>query len=145
RPEVDPRTVIPLYSQTVAYGGDERRNLVGASGAHHELAPSSRLTTAVPAPAEVVRRARRFWDATAAWRARVGAEAAPGGAGSLASLAESAIQALWVLTEQPTAPVAAWTPHWRYVWRRDAAFCAVALARMGHAETALEVLEHLQS
>src|SRR5699024_12263575 len=43
------------------------------------------------------------------------------------------------------APVAAWTPHWRYVWPRDAAFCAVALARIGHAETALDVLEHLQS
>lgn len=145
RPEVDPRTVIPLYSQTVAYGGDERRILVGASAPHHELAPSSRLTTAVPAPAEVVRRARRFWDATAAWRARVGDDPAPGGSGSLASLAESAIQDLWVLTDQLPAPVAAWTPHWRYVWPRDAAFCAVALARIGHAETALDVLEHLQS
>src|SRR5699024_10181061 len=77
RPEVDPRTVIPLYWQTVAYGGDERRILVGASAPHHELAPSSRLTTAVPAPAELLRRARRFWDATAAWRARVGAAPPP--------------------------------------------------------------------
>src|SRR5690625_6104930 len=97
-----------------------------------------------PAPAEVVRLGRRFWDATAAWRARVGDDPAPGGSGSLAGVAESAIQDLWVLTDQLPAPVAAWTPHWRYVWPRDAAFCAVALARSGHAETALDVLEHLQ-
>jgi len=145
RPEVDPRTVIPLYSQTVAYGGDERRILVGASAPHHELTPSSRLTTAVPAPAEVARRARRFWEATSGWRARVGDDPSPQAPGSLASLANSAIRDLWVLTDQLPAPVAGWTPYWRYVWPRDAAFCAVALARIGHAGTALEVLEHLQS
>src|SRR5690625_1375734 len=145
RPEVDPRTVIPLYSQTVAYGGDERRILVGASAPHHELTPSSRLTTAVPAPAEVARRARRFWEATSGWRARVGGDPSPQAPGSLASLANSAIRDLWVLTDQLPAPVAGWTPYWRYVWPRDAAFCAVALARIGHAGTALEVLEHLQS
>lgn len=71
RPEVDPRTVIPLYSQTVAYDGDEQRILVGASAPHHDLSPSSRLTTAVQAPAEVVQRSRRFWDGTATWRSRV--------------------------------------------------------------------------
>lgn len=145
RPEVDPRTVIPLYSQTVAYGGDERRILVGASAPHHELAPSSRLTTAVSAPAEVVQRSRRFWEATAAWRGRVGAEPSPEVPESLVSLADSALHDLWVLTDQLPAPVAAWTPYWRYVWPRDAAFCAAALARIGHAEKALEVLEHLQS
>src|SRR5699024_11336875 len=100
RPEVDPRTVIPLYSQTVAYGGDERRILVGASAPQHELAPSSQQTTAPPAPAAAGRRARRLWDAAAAWRARGGGDAAPGGSGSLARLAGSAVQAMWVGPDQ---------------------------------------------
>src|SRR5699024_11448527 len=81
RPEVDPRTVIPPYSQTVAYGGDERRILVGASAPHHELAPSSRLSTAVPAPAAVFLRARRFWVPTPAWRALCGVDTATVGKG----------------------------------------------------------------
>lgn len=164
RPEVDPRTVIPLYSQTVAYDGDEQRILVGASAPHHDLSPSSRLTTAVQAPAEVVQRSRRFWDGTATWRSRVRSaqqvrpaaepdrprlpeiEEQPSGApGPVESLADSAIHDLWVLTDQLPAPVAAWTPYWRYIWPRDAAFCAVALARIGHGEQALAALEHLQS
>ena len=161
RPEVDPRTVIPLYSQTVAYDGAEQRTLVGAAAGDHDLTPSSRLTTAVPATAGAAQRAQHFWEATEPWRTRIhsslagqqgradrdahSAEDAPDEPQALASLANSAIRDLWVLSDQLPAPVAAWTPYWRYVWPRDAAFCAVALARIGHHDQALATLEHLQS
>src|SRR5699024_2525208 len=52
---------------------------------------------------------------------------------------------LWVLTDELPAPVAGWSSSWRYMWPRDAAFCAAALARIGHRDTALSVLEHLGS
>jgi len=42
------------------------------------------------------------------------------------------------------AVVAGWIPTWRLVWPRDAAFVAVALARTGHREDAVAVLEFLQ-
>lgn len=161
RPEVDPRTVIPLYSQTVAYDATEQRMLVGAAADDRDLTPSSRLTTAVPATAGAAQRAQQFWEGTEGWRAHVHGSLAgqrghvdrdappeeepQDGPQALASLANSAIRDLWVLSDQLPAPVAAWTPYWRYVWPRDAAFCAVALARIGHHDQALSALEHLQS
>ncbi|WP_127571476.1 glycoside hydrolase family 15 [Georgenia faecalis] len=44
----------------------------------------------------------------------------------------------------PGAAVAGWTGRWRYVWPRDSAFVAVALARTGHGEDALAVLGFLE-
>lgn len=43
------------------------------------------------------------------------------------------------------AVVAGWLPSWRYVWPRDAAFAAVALARTGHGGDAVALLAFLQS
>lgn len=40
-------------------------------------------------------------------------------------------------------PVAAWTPHWRYVWPRDSAFIAAALARTGHYVEAEQLISFL--
>ncbi|WP_281860033.1 glycoside hydrolase family 15 [Salana multivorans] len=43
----------------------------------------------------------------------------------------------------PGAVVAGWEDRWRYVWPRDAAFVAVALARTGHWTDAVEILAFL--
>lgn len=43
----------------------------------------------------------------------------------------------------PRAALAAWTPHWNYVWPRDASFVAVALARTGHTDEAVGILVFL--
>ncbi|MGL4743576.1 MAG: glycoside hydrolase family 15 [Dermatophilaceae bacterium] len=40
--------------------------------------------------------------------------------------------------------MAGWPPLWRYVWPRDAAMVAVALARTGHEDDALRILMFLQ-
>lgn len=42
------------------------------------------------------------------------------------------------------AVVAAWSQQWRYVWPRDAAFVAAALATVGHTGDAIDVLSFVQ-
>jgi GH15 family glucan-1,4-alpha-glucosidase len=68
----------------------------------------------------------------------------PGADGPHAALAEAALLDLHTATRSPDgevhAPQAAPTGAWRYVWPRDAAFAAVALARTGHAQDAVDVL-----
>lgn len=48
------------------------------------------------------------------------------------------------LTVPSGGVVAAWSDHWRYIWPRDAAFAAAALAQTGHVTDALRNLEFLQ-
>lgn len=78
-------------------------------------------------------------------RAWLAAGSLPGAGGRHESLVEAALLDLYVATHDPDgavhAPYAAPTGAWRYVWPRDAAFVAVALARTGHADEAARVLE----
>ncbi|WP_177371015.1 hypothetical protein [Brachybacterium vulturis] len=143
RSPVDPRTVIPLWSETVAYAADGTRRLVGGRADPLELIPGTRIAADLPESSPVRRRAAGFDEGTAAWRDRL-AVARPQEP-LLHELAASALQDLWILGDALPAPVAGWSPSWRYLWPRDAAFCAVALARAGLLERALEVLAHLQS
>src|SRR5699024_9950892 len=136
QPEADARTVIPLRSGTVAYDARGTRRPVGGRGERLDLSPGTRLAADLPETSPERR-------GTAAWR--------DGLAGSLPQapllhdLAASALQDLWILGDGLPAPVAGWSPSWRYLWPRDAAFCAVALVRVGHLDRAVEALAHLQS
>lgn len=63
------------------------------------------------------------------------------------TLVPDSLRDLRALTLPYRVPVAAWSPAWRYVWPRDAAFAAVAMARTGHldqAMTTLDFLAHVQ-
>ncbi|WP_157697171.1 twin-arginine translocation signal domain-containing protein [Brachybacterium avium] len=142
-PEADPRTVIPLWSGTVAYDARGTRILVGGRGVPLDVLPGTRLAVDLPDSSPVRRRAHRFDEGTAAWRERL-TEALPQEP-LLQDLAASALQDLWVLGDALPAPVAGWSPSWQHIWPRDAAFCAVALARVGHLDRAVDVLAHLQS
>ena len=145
-PATDPRTVIALYSQTVAYDADQSRVLVRTPELLSELLPGTRLHSGLPESSPVLRRANDFWEGTASWRSRVGAvQEANERRAVLPDLAGSALRDLWVLADDLPAPVAGWSTSWRYIWPRDAAFCAVALARVGHVDHAVAVLTHLQS
>lgn len=135
---VDPRTELPLASQTVALSADSRRVLVGSDAAPTaEVSPGTRLLADVPDEAPPAARALSFRRAASSWLDRVPAE--------LHDLAEGALWDLWALTDGLPAPVAGWTSNWRYLWPRDVAFCAVALARTGHVAMAIDALEHMQS
>lgn len=48
-----------------------------------------------------------------------------------------------VLSASLPAPVAAWSPRWRYVWPRDASHVAVALARIGLVQESMRTLSFL--
>lgn len=159
RPGTDSRTVISLWSQTVAFDGAGERVLVGARGSAaapeagampgtpvargasgmpvSALQSGTRLVRGLGASHPIVLASDAFMKAARPWLSAVPED--------LRDLARSALQDLWVLSEGMPAPVAAWSPSWRYVWPRDAAFCAVALARVGHAERAAQILLHLQS
>ncbi|WP_394214554.1 hypothetical protein [Brachybacterium vulturis] len=143
RPAADPRSVIPLWSGTVAYDTGGTRRLVGGRGGPLELMAGTRFAADLPAGSPVRRRAAGFDEGTAAWRDRL-AGARPQEP-LLHDLAASALQDLWVLGDALPAPVAGWSPSWRHLWPRDAAFCAAALARVGHLDDAVRVLTHLQS
>lgn len=142
-PLVDPRSVIPLWSRTVAYDAAEQRVLVGGRAAELPVEAGSRLAASLSARSPARARAAGFREGTGAWtaklRERLGEDSA------LLDLADSALEDLWVLGDELPAPVAGWSTPWRYVWPRDAAFCAAALARIGHLDRAVAVLEHLGS
>lgn len=76
-------------------------------------------------------------------RAWLAAGDLPGAEGPYADMVADALLDLRTLVLDNGAAVAAWTPHWRYVWPRDASFVAVALARTGHVDDAVQVLGFL--
>ncbi|WP_152351419.1 glycoside hydrolase family 15 protein [Brachybacterium subflavum] len=136
---------ISLYSSTVAVDADGRRTLLappsgspsaGSAASSPRLEPGTRLLAGTPADSPVARRAHEFMEGAATWLAEV--------PDAFAALARSAVWDLWALSDGLPAPVAGWSRSWRFIWPRDTAFCAVALARIGHVDTALDHLAHLQ-
>lgn len=135
----DPRTEAPLLSASVAIAADGRRHLVGGDSSipASRLRPGTRLLASVPEDAAPARRAAAFMATARPWLDTVPA--------AHSELAASALADLWVLGDDAPAPVAGWSRNWRYLWPRDGAFCAVALARAGLYDEALGILSHLQS
>lgn len=82
--------------------------------------------------------------AARAQRAWLAEGSVPGSGGPWADMGRDALLDLHVLTLGNGAALAGWSPHWRYVWPRDAAFVVAALARTGHTEDAERVLTFLQ-
>ena len=143
RRATDPRSVIPLWSATVAYDSAEQRALVGGRSPQLPLDPGTRFGSELAPSSPARARAEEFLQGTAEWQGML--RESLGDLPALLDLAGSALWDLWVLTDELPAPVAGWSSSWRYMWPRDAAFCAAALARIVHRDTALSVLEHLGS
>lgn len=76
-------------------------------------------------------------------RAWLAAGSVPGSGGPYEDMVTDALLDLRTLVLDGGASVAAWSPYWRYVWPRDGSFVAVALARTGHLDDAVEVLGFL--
>lgn len=123
---------VPLHAATVAYATAEQRVLVTDPTL---LTPGTRVL-AGPTTDAPRRRMSAFLRVAEAWVHRLPAEHR--------DLARGALLDLWILTDRLPATVAGWSPRWRYIWPRDAAFCAAALARVGHLDLAVEQLAHLQ-
>ena len=61
------------------------------------------------------------------------------------TMVPDALRDLETLSLPYGVPVAGWAPAWRYVWPRDSAFAASALARTGHIAEARRILNFLSA
>jgi len=143
---------IPLYQQAVSVLPDGARGEVPADALAVYL-PGTR----VPDPAAAVLAAAlgstpattdplgpaAAAHAAAEQRTWLAAGDVPGQGGPHEQLARAALLDLHSLTVGDGVVVAGWSEDWRYVWPRDSSFVAVALARTGHVDDALEVLGFL--
>lgn len=143
---------IPLYQQAVSVLPHGARGSVPADAAAVYL-PGTRVPDpGVAALAGAVGATptttsplgpRGAADAAADQRAWLAAGTVPGTGGPHEDLARTALLDLHSLTVDDGVVVAGWSARWRYVWPRDSAFVAVALARTGHLDDALAVLDFL--
>ncbi|CAG7574602.1 hypothetical protein FB554_2788 [Barrientosiimonas humi] len=124
---------LPLHATTVAFDGPVARREV--TPAEFDLVvPGSRVLREAPDVDGLLARERGWLDSAAAWTR----------SGPHADLARSALLDLHVLTAGLPATVAGWSPPWRYVWPRDTAHVAAALAVAGHLTPAVQALRVLQ-
>jgi len=127
---------LPLYSETVAF----------RSAGVRELVPPGRVSSVVPGTRVLEAAVGRdaLVEAESAWLAASAPWVMQGGEHS--ALLRAALLDIRALMVDGTS-VAGWSEQWRYVWPRDTAHVAVALALAGHradAESALAWLESVQ-
>ena len=122
---------VPLHAATVAVGPGG--NLVEV-GAADELVPGSRVLAGMPGSSDLARE-------QAAWLA---AGTVPRVLGLDGDMVAVALLDLHVLSRPYGVAVAGWSEPWRYVWPRDAALVASALARTGHHTDAERIVSFLQ-
>lgn len=125
----------PIRSVTVAFTSATSRASIDTD-TWQQLAPNSRVLPGIADPGPQTRQ-QDFLDRCNPWLSELPAHRR--------DLATSALLDLWVLTDSLPATVASWAQPWRYIWPRDAAFAAVALARLGMIDLAWNHLLHLQS
>ncbi|WP_298461731.1 glycoside hydrolase family 15 [uncultured Cellulomonas sp.] len=134
--------VIALYSDGLAAGAPGTAPTLVAAGAPAVYLPGTRVLDPGPAarPGDTAR-AHALADEARAW---LSAGTVPGTGGPYEDLARDALLDVRALLLDDGAAVAGWSARWRYVWPRDASFVAVALARTGHVDDAVQVLGFLQ-
>lgn len=120
----------PLHAHTVAFLTDTARVAVSDPS---EVIPGTRVAMNAHNPAELVAREAQWLASLAPWT-RDSAHA---------DLIRDAYLDMFVLSEGLEAPVAGWTPLWRYVWPRDTAHIAVAFAAAGDVNRAQRALDFL--
>jgi glucoamylase len=134
--------VIRLYSDGLAVTADGSGPVAVPAGTTARYLPGSRVLD--PGPGADAATSARALGAAAASRAWLAEGSIPGAGGPYEDMARGALLDLRALLLDDGAAVAAWSPRWRYVWPRDSSFVAVALARTGHVDDAVEILEFLQ-
>jgi glucoamylase len=124
-------TTIPLDAVAVAVGPDGALVEVAAAD---ELIPGTRVLAGMPDSLDLARE-------QAAWLA---AGTVPQVRGLDSDMVAIALLDLHVLSRTYGVPVAGWSSPWRYVWPRDSALAAAALARTGHTADAERIVGFLQ-
>jgi glucoamylase len=124
-------TTIPLDAAAVAVGPGGALVEVAAADA---LVPGSRVLAKMPDSLDLARE-------QAAWLA---AGTVPRVSGLEGDMVAMALLDLHVLARPYGVPVAGWSTPWRYVWPRDSALAASALARTAHTSDAERIVDFLQ-
>jgi Glycosyl hydrolases family 15 len=122
---------IPLDAVAVAIGPGGALVEVAAADA---LIPGTRVLAGMPNSRALARE-------QTAWLA---AGTVPGVSGLDSDMVKVALLDLYILSRPYGVPVAGWSEPWRYVWPRDSALVASALARTGHHADAERILDFLQ-
>ena len=129
------RAEVPLYGETVAFGG----------GGSREIVPVGRVDAVVPGTRVLADRVQTaaLLEEEQAWLA----SCAPWVQTCLDAgddVLRSALLDLRALSADLKVSVAGWTDRWRYAWPRDVSFVAAALARVGHHDAAADQLRWLR-
>lgn len=132
---------IGLYAEGVAVDAAGARHLVPIGATATYLSGSRLLDIAPGADQSTKATTLAAADESRRW---LDEGTIPGQHGPVAPLVADALLDLHALTLDGGAAVAGWSPQWRYVWPRDSSFTAVALARTGHSDDAVEILTFLQ-
>lgn len=128
---------VPLLSESVALTADGGRTLLVTGDGRSLLAGTRVLRPSSPSDlASALRLAERQ-------RAWLQSGTVPGAGGPFEPMVRDALLDLRTMTLESGASLAGGPSKWRYVWPRDASFAAVALARAGHPDDAMEVLRFL--
>src|SRR4029453_13191466 len=127
----NPSATLPLDAVAVAVGPGGGLVEVAAADA---LVPGSRVVAGMPDSLDLARK-------QAAWLAK---GTVPSVAGLNSDLVAIALLDIHVLSRPHGVAVAGWSEPWRYVWPRDAALVASALARTGHYVDAERIVGFLQ-
>ncbi|GAA3756114.1 hypothetical protein HDA32_004094 [Spinactinospora alkalitolerans] len=120
--------------------------VVGADGAPVVVPPHSRARRLAgtgfldPGGAALPGAAEATDEAVREARAQLAAASVPGAGTAFADMARTALVDVRTLLHPNGAMVAAASPYWRYVWPRDAGYCAAALCLTGFHGDALRIL-----
>ncbi|MFC8504489.1 hypothetical protein ACFUC1_19205 [Pedococcus sp. NPDC057267] len=128
------RRDLPLYCEAVALGEAGARTPVPV-GRADLLVEGTRVLRTDRSPARLVDDEAEFLGSAAAWTRATG---------RWSEVTRTALLDLRVLGHGLPAAVAGWTSPWRYVWPRDCAHVAVALARCGFLDAGVAQLRFLQ-
>lgn len=124
---------IPLASEAVAISANDERVPL-ATGDVGQTVPGTRVLSSAP-NAELLAAQQRDW---------LNAGTIPLASHPFGGMTRTALLDIDVMTLDNGASLAGWSYWWRFVWPRDAAFVAVALAYTDHHDDALHVLQFLQ-
>jgi hypothetical protein len=122
---------IPLDTAAVAVGPGGGLVQVASADA---LVPGSRVLAGMSDSLDLARE-------QSAW---LNAGTVPQVSGLGTDMVAAALLDLHVLSQPYGVPVAGWSGPWRYVWPRDSALAASALARTGHVADAVRIVDFLQ-
>ena len=127
------RVRVPLLSETVALSGFSRPTLV-PPGRGEDVIPSTRILHNAEDLTRLFAAERSWFRSGAEWTQA---------ADRWSELTRSSLADIRALMLPSGAVVAGWSPAWRYIWPRDSAHVAVALAKSGLASSGIGVLQFL--